>query len=70
MKRMCKDCGKKYAQEMGLCRTCQSLRIAPNTPETRRCPQCRLSPPHVRCSLTLNHPEQHHFADEFVSTHD
>jgi hypothetical protein len=24
----CKDCGEKYAQERGLCRGCQRIRIA------------------------------------------
>lgn len=31
---MCKDCGEKYAQEMGRCRRCWNLRIngKPYTP--------------------------------------
>jgi ribosomal protein L40E len=26
-KKLCKDCGEKYAQEMGKCRRCQQRRI-------------------------------------------
>lgn len=57
---MCKDCGEKYAQEMGLCRSCQSKRLRIDTPETRRCAQCRLTPPHVRCRRDV-HDEGEHF---------
>ena len=27
----CKDCGVKWAQEMGMCRSCQSKRVQPRT---------------------------------------
>lgn len=60
---MCKDCRKKYAQEMGLCRACQSKRIAVNTPETRRCAQCSLEAPHPRCLLDVNHEAPHLFLE-------
>lgn len=29
---MCKDCGEKYAQELGRCRSCWTKRIGDKTP--------------------------------------
>ncbi len=48
----CRDCRVRYAQEMGLCRRCQSARLAPR--ETR-CAHCALTPPHVRCAMSAGH---------------
>ena len=31
-KRMCTDCGEKYAQELGRCRRCWTKRIGDKTP--------------------------------------
>lgn len=59
--RRCRDCQKRWAQEMGLCRACQAVRVRPNTPELRRCAQCDLTPPHARCTLTTGHAEAHSF---------
>jgi hypothetical protein len=32
LRRLCKDCGDRYAQELGLCRTCQAKHICGGTP--------------------------------------
>lgn len=57
--KMCRDCGDRYAQELGLCRQCQRERVAVNTAAAQRCVQCRLTPPHARCVLTQGHGGNH-----------
>lgn len=58
---MCRDCGVRYAQEMGLCRTCSRRRSDVDTPETRRCAQCALTPPHRRCTYNKGHAGPHSY---------
>ncbi len=59
----CKDCRKKYAQEMGLCRTCQRERTTQRSDGGKpfRCPQCHLRAPHPRCTRDAGHVGEHFY---------
>ena len=55
----CRDCGVRWAQELGKCRRCQAQRLIVDTPETRRCVQCDLTSPYARCELNQGHVGPH-----------
>jgi predicted amidophosphoribosyltransferase len=59
----CRDCRKRYAQEMGLCRTCQKERLTVRSDRGQpiRCPQVALRPPHTRCTRDNGHVGEHFY---------